>query len=66
MSRAAPEAAMTRAIRAALKAGLKVGEFEVHAEGDKVSILTHPAAPVVASPSDDAWAEAMQKWRRSA
>lgn len=62
------EAVMTRAIRAALKAGLKAGEFDVKTVGDDVMILTHPAAATLPSPDqeDEAWAGALAKWRRSA
>jgi hypothetical protein len=65
---AASQAVLTRAIKAALAAGLKSGEFEVFAEGGRVRILTHRAGEVVASADqdDDAWAGAMAKWRRSA
>lgn len=64
----ASQALVTRHIKAALAAGLKVGEFEVVTEGDAVRILTHPAAQAVPSPDQDkdAWAGAMAKWRRSA
>lgn len=59
---------MTRAIRAALSAGLKAGEFDVRAVGDEVTILTHPPAAALPSPDqdDEAWKKAMGKWRRSA
>ena len=60
------QADVERAIRAALRAGLKPGEFDVIREGDKLSVLTHPAAQALPSTGEDAWAEAMQKWRRSA
>lgn len=62
------EATVTRAIRAALKAGLKAGEFDVKTDGDEVTILTHPAGAPVPSDSqdDEAWEKAAAKWRRSA
>lgn len=60
------QADVERAIRAALRAGLKPGEFDVIREGDKLSVLTHPASAALPSGGDDAWAGAMQKWRRSA
>lgn len=65
---AATQATLTRAIRAALAAGLKAGEFDIKAEGDQIIILTHPAAEGVASgdQGEDAWRERMAKWRRSA
>ena len=62
----ASQATVTRFIKAALAAGLKAGEFDVATDGDRVTILTHPAAEAPSEPGEDAWRERMAKWRQSA
>jgi len=44
---------MERAIRSALRAGLKAGEFSVIRDGDKVSVLTHAMRNDASLPAND-------------